>query len=371
MARELEDKQAKKKQGGGLGNLLVLVAGGWIAYSWLGIDHRRPLPDAIVAERGAFLSKAAGWLNYYVDRTASGRPLVLVHSVNAAASAYEMGPLFRHYRSQRPVYALDLPGYGFSNRMPRNYSPQLFADAIAEFLQSEVGKPADVIALSLGSEFVARAAMDHPELFHTLVLISPSGLTKVEPERAPETYPTRGISDLAHAALSFPVWGRALFDLVASRRIIDYYLRRSFVGPVTPGFVDYAYATAHQPGAENAPLHFLSGRLFTRGAATLLYENVQQPTLVLYDQDTYVGFDGLPSLLARNPHWQARRLVPSKGLPHFERLPDVVEALGAFWASQGGGEEPQMRQERPEETGPEKTGKSQRSPQRRKERKGD
>jgi pimeloyl-ACP methyl ester carboxylesterase len=335
MARELEEMKAQKKQGGGLGSLLVLVAGGWIAYSWLGIDHRRPLPDAIVAERGATLSKAAGWLNYYVDRTALGRPLVLIHSVNAAASAYEMGPLFRHYSSQRPVFALDLPGYGFSNRLPRNYSPQLFADAIAEFLHSEVGEPADVIALSLGSEFVARAAVAEPELFHSLVLISPSGLNKIEPERAPETYPTRGISDLTHAALSFPLWGRALFDLVASRRSIDYYLRKSFVGPVTLGFADYAYASAHQPGAENAPLHFLSGRLFTRGAATLLYEKVHQPTLVVYDQDPYVDFDGLPALLARNAQWQARRVVPSRGLPHFERLPDVVEVLDAFWAGQG------------------------------------
>lgn len=336
MAEELQ-KSTDEKQGG-LGKLLLLpigLAGGWIAYSMFGVDHHRPLPDAILAERGAFLSKAAGWLNYYVDRSASGRPLVLIHSVNAAASAYEMGPLFRHYRSQRPVFALDLPGYGFSNRLPRDYSPQLFADAIAEFMQSEVGEPADVIALSLGSEFVARAAVAHPELFHSLVLISPSGLTKVEPERAPEPYPTRGISDLAHTVLAFPLWGRALFDLVASRRSIDYYLRKSFVGPVTPGFADYAYASAHQPGAENAPLHFLSGRLFTRGAATLLYENVHQPTLVVYDQDPYVDFDGLPALLARNTQWQARRLVPSKGLPHFERLPDLVEVLDAFWAGQG------------------------------------
>lgn len=366
MAREMEEKKVQKKRGGGLGSLLVLMAGGWIAYSWLGIDHRRPLPDAIVAERGAVLSKAAGWLNYYLDRTASGRPLVLIHSVNAAASAYEMGPLFQLYRSQRPVFALDLPGYGFSNRLPRNYSPQLFADAIAEFLQSEVGEPADVVALSLGSEFVARAAIAHPELFHSLALISPSGVDKVEPERAPETYPTRGISDLAHAVLSFPLWGRALFDLVASRRSIDYFLRQSFVGPVTPGFADYAYASAHQPGAENAPLHFLSGRLFTRGAATLLYENVHKPTLVLYDQDAYVDFDGLPALLARNAQWQARRVVPSRGLPHFERLPDVVEALDAFWASHG--EEPQRREGREGDMGPEKTGKA---PQRRKARKGE
>ena len=39
------------------------------------------------------------------------RPLLLLHSINASASAYEVKPLFEHYRQQRPVYAPDLPGF--------------------------------------------------------------------------------------------------------------------------------------------------------------------------------------------------------------------------------------------------------------------
>ncbi len=156
--------------------LPIAVAGGWIGYSAVAIDRRQPLPDAILADKLTFLSKAGGWLNAYVDRSGAGRPLVLIHSVNAAASAFEMGPLFRHYRGRRPVYALDLPGYGQSNRLQRDYTPQLFANAIAEFLETQVGEPADVVGLSLGCEFVARAALARPELFHSLAFISPSGL---------------------------------------------------------------------------------------------------------------------------------------------------------------------------------------------------
>ena len=121
----MSSKSNDSKTGLGLTGLVTLpiaVAGGWLAYSTLAIKHRLPLPDAILAERKPYLSKHAGWLSYYADRSAAGRPLVLIHSVNAAASAYEMGPLFRHYRGQRPVFALDLPGYGFSNRMKRAYS---------------------------------------------------------------------------------------------------------------------------------------------------------------------------------------------------------------------------------------------------------
>jgi pimeloyl-ACP methyl ester carboxylesterase len=218
--------------------LPLAVAGGWIGYSALGIDHRQPLPDAILAEKVTFLSKAGGWLNAYADRSGAGRPLVLIHSVNAAASAFEMGPLFRHYRGRRPVYALDLPGYGHSNRLQRDYTPQLFADAIVEFLETQVGEPADVVGLSLGCEFIARAALDRPELFHSLAMISPSGLGSAGSGRTSQQTEARGIAGSLHQALAFPLWRRALFALLPTRRSIEFFLSKHFEGPVTPGFVD-------------------------------------------------------------------------------------------------------------------------------------
>ncbi|MFZ2359685.1 MAG: alpha/beta hydrolase [Anaerolineae bacterium] len=320
-----------KRKTSKLFSLPIALAGGWIGYSALVVDHRHPLPDAILAEKLAFLSKAGGWLNAYVDRSAAGRPLVLVHSVNAAASAFEMGPLFRHYRAKRPVYALDLPGYGQSNRLQRDYTPQLFADAIAEFIETQVGEPADVVGLSLGCEFVARAALARPDLFHSLVLISPSGLGSASSGRASQQTEARGIADNLHRAFSFPLWGRALFDLITTRRSIEFFLKKSFEGPVTPGFVDYGYATAHQPGAEHVPLRFIAGLLFTPDAAMTLYQPLSVPTLVLYDQDYFVGFDALPQLLQANPHCKALRIAPTRGLPHFEKLAETAAALDDFW----------------------------------------
>ncbi len=324
----------QRKQKAGSSKILTLplaLAGGWIGYSALVIDHRQPLPDAILAEKQTFLSKAAGWLSAYVDRSAAGRPLVLIHSINAAASAYEMGPIFRHYRSRRPVWALDLPGYGQSNRLQRDYTPQLFADAIAEFVETQVGEPADVAGLSLGCEFVARAALARPELFHSLTLISPSGLGSAGSGRASQQTEARGLADGLHSALAFPLWGRALFDLIASRRSIEFFLRKSFKGPVAPGFVDYCYATAHQPGAEHVPLRFIAGSLFTPNAAGALYQKLPVPTLALYDQDYFVGFDALPQVAQANPRWRAVRIAPTRGLPHFEKLDETAAAMDAFW----------------------------------------
>ena len=40
-----------------------------------------------------------------------------MHSVNASASAFEVAPLYDHYRQTRPTYAVDLPGFGYA-RVP-------------------------------------------------------------------------------------------------------------------------------------------------------------------------------------------------------------------------------------------------------------
>lgn len=314
-----------------LAGAAMAAAGGWILYSNLFIDHHVVLPDALPAERKAFNSRSAGRLSYYSNRFETGRPLVLIHSVNAAASAYEMRPLFLHYRNQRPVYALELPGFGFSERANRIYSPSLFEASILEFLSHEVGEAADVVALSLGSEFAARAALVQPELFASLVVISPTGFSMDDPSQRSQSASRSGTSDIIHPIFSFPLWARPFFDTISSRSSIEYFLKKSFLGPVPQDLIDYAYATSHQPGAEHVPLYFISGKLFTPDIRTSVYDHLQVPTLAMYDRDNFTSFELLPETLAGNTYWQAVRLVPTLGMPHFERSEDTFEVLDSFW----------------------------------------
>lgn len=314
-----------------LSGLFLAAAGSWILYSNYGVNHRMPIADAIPSERETVYSKTCGRMNAYIDRQASGRPIVLIHSVNATASAYEMGTLFANYRDKRPVFALDLPGFGYSERSERIYSPSLYSDAIGDMLATLVKEPADVIALSLSSEFSARAALAHPELFHSLTLISPTGFNRMAGSSSSMIGQIYGLSNVMHLLLSFQLWGRPLFDLIATHSSIEFYLKKNFVGSVPPGMIEYAYASAHQPGAEHAPLYFLTGKLFTSQVRTEVYERLRVPTMVIYDKDPYSKFMTLPDLLLKNPAWQAVRLVPSMGLPHFERLPDTVDVIDNFW----------------------------------------
>ena len=314
-----------------------LAAG--IAYSAVAIDHALPLSPAIAAERHTLHSPVAGNFSYYADEHSSGRPLLLVHSMNAAASAYELRPLFEHYRGQRPVYAPDLPGFGFSERSDRAYSPELYTAALCDLLlELTAGREAaDVVALSLGSEFAARAALQQPERVHSLTLISPTGLTGRAHRNRSERAGAHAPGAVLYRLFRFPLWSQAFYDLLASRLSIRYFLQRSFVGTPDRGLVAYAYATAHQPGARFAPLAFVSGRLFSPDIRESVYEQLSMPVLVLYDQDAFVRFDTLPDVLAHNSRWRAIRLAPSKGLPQFERPDETTRALDTFWQEIGAG----------------------------------
>jgi pimeloyl-ACP methyl ester carboxylesterase len=312
------------------------AVGGWLGLSRVLVNHEVALPPAIEAERQRFVGLGAGPLSYYVARETEGRPLVLLHSVNAAASAYEMRPLFEAYRARRPVYALDFPGYGFSERGERAYTPALFAAAVEDLLQTQVpgDEPVDVVALSLGCEFAAQAALEVGGRIRSLVLISPTGLgQKRDGAGAEEREERRNANARRLRAFSVPVWSQPFYDLLATRASIRYFLGKSFVGRPDRGLAEYDFATSHQPGARFAPLAFISGQLFKENVRETVYERLTQPVLVLHDEDGYTSFEALPGVLERRPNWRAERIAPTRGLPQFEELAQTTAALDRFWAA--------------------------------------
>ncbi len=297
----------------------LTAAAGWIAYSHLFISHKMALPPAVSGERKT-TSNRAGPLSYYVAGDKANPPLLLIHSVNAAASSYEMRPIFEHYRQTRRVYSLDLPGYGFSDRSDRNYTPRLFTDAVIDMLDviaADTGvQKIDAMALSLGSEFLCRAASEHPDRFRTLALISPTGLRSKDPRFYESPGSTRGNPKMLQI-FSFSLWNRSLFDLLSTRTVQHYFLRRVFSPyvPVDSGLLEYDYLTVHQPGAWYAPYTFVSGLLFSADIDRV-YDAVKVPVWVAYG--TFGQFSDIDPHKARARGNWITRAYPTGGMPHFE-----------------------------------------------------
>ncbi len=264
-------------------------------------------------------------------------PLLLVHSVNAAASAFEIKPLFEHYRRQRPVYALDLPGYGLSDRSDRFYSLRLMTDAVAAVVDAigarHAGVPVDAIAVSLSSEYLARAAVERPDRHRSVCLVSATGLQGDRTRRGPPGA-TRGKRWLL-SVLGRAPWSPGLFRLLTKPGVIRYFLEKTWGSKsIDEGLLAYDIVTTRQPGAQYAPFHFLSAFLFSADV-TRLYESLAMPTLLIHGtRGDFTDYRGAERLV-RDHGWR-RHVMQAGALPYFEDLADFAAAYARFLADVDG-----------------------------------
>ena len=311
----------------------ALAAG--VAYSALAIDHRRRLPPPIPGTK-TDLPTAAGSVAVYAAASGEGTPLLLVHSVNAAASAYEMLPLFRHYAGKRPVYAIDLPGYGMSERRNQTYTARMMADAIHaavdDIKRLHDGAPIDVFALSVSCEYAARVALERPSDIRTLALLSPTGFDKALSGYG-RAQSTKG-NALKLALVSVPLWSQALFDSVVSRPSMRFFLEKTFGSKrIDEGLFAYDQLTAHQPGARHVVWSFLSGYLFADDA-TRVYKALKLPVWTGHGRrGDFVDF-GKEREVAGKPNWHFAEF-DTGAMPQFERLDDLVASFDAFMSHVG------------------------------------
>ena len=296
------------------------------------------LPPALSGSRHELDSTLTGRISWYQDApvtsAAPATPLLLVHSVNAVASAYEVRPLYEHYRHHRPVYALELPGFGHSARERRLYTPRLMTDAIlallAEIRRERGPAPIDALALSLGTEFLARAAGEFPAAFRSLALVSPTGFNRDLLREGPpgSTLGRPGALTL----FTQTRLGAGLFRLLTRRAVIAYFLRRAWGSRrIDAGLLDYSHATAHVALAEQAPLHFLTGYLFSNDSGRV-YRALTQPVWTVHGvRGDFTNYRSL-RLLASHPNWTTD-ILPTGALPYFEMPAEFVRRYDAWHAA--------------------------------------
>jgi pimeloyl-ACP methyl ester carboxylesterase len=220
-----------------------------------------------------------GDIFYLVKGNRESKPLLLVHGFGPGASSYEwrknVDALAEHFR----VYALDLLGYGLSDRPAIDYTAETYADLISDFLKEVIGKPAVVVARGETSAYVIAGAYRRPQLFERLVLVAPSPVMLQESVPGP-------LNAALKMLLRAPIVGQFAYNLLTSRRAIqNYYDIQGYHNPglITDELVEYIFSSAHQSNARFAAASALTGNLATDAHEPLA--RLQMPVVIVWGRE--------------------------------------------------------------------------------------
>ncbi len=108
----------------------------------------------------------------YIDQ-GRGEVVVLIHGLGTNAKGWtrNIPALAQDHR----VIALDLPGYGYSDKKAYPYSMSFYATVLKELLDGLGIGHATLVGHSMGGQIAMVAALEHPDMVDKLVLISPAG----------------------------------------------------------------------------------------------------------------------------------------------------------------------------------------------------
>ncbi|BAT51135.1 Alpha/beta hydrolase fold protein [Nostoc sp. NIES-3756] len=229
------------------------------------------------------------------DKADDRENLVFLHGFGGGSSAYEWSKVYPAFAAQYRILAPDLIGWGKSEHPERNYQIEDYLTIIREFFQQTCTEPVTAIASSLTAAFTIRVAIAHPELFKSLILVTPAGLSDFG-----ENY-TRSIFA---QIVSVPLLDRLLYStgIATSGGIRSFLEQRQFAQPnrVYDEIVEAYLQSAQQPNAEYAALSFVRGDLCFD--LSLYIQQLTTPTAIIWgEKSQFTGPEIGRRLAQQNP----------------------------------------------------------------------
>ena len=239
-----------------------------------------------------------------------GTPIVLVHALGASVEfwARVMPELAKRHR----VYALDLIGFGQSDKPDAAYSEAFMASVVSDFVDTMQLERFHLIGNSMGGAVSQRVAREMPHRVDRLVLVCSGGLG-------------RGISPRV-CLLSVPLLG----ELLARPR--PEFTRRLIRGGMVvregacDELLDANVTYSRSPGASRSFLRTLRGGVRRDGQRPDIVEahrsafgQLVPPTLVMWgDRDPIIPTDYLDAIQAM-PRLSVHRFEGCGHYPQLER----------------------------------------------------
>lgn len=235
--------------------------------------------ESIVTALGTMMYYTANQEFWNSETSSNDRDLIFLHGLGGGSSAYEWSKVYPAFAPNYRTLAPDLIGWGRSDRPEREYRLDDYLTTITEFIEKTGDRPVTVIASSLTAAMTIRVAIDRPELFRSLILTNPTGLSDFG-----EDYSRNFFAQI----VSTPFLDRLIYKAVIATRegIATFLAQRQFADSsrVYPEIIEAYLQSAQQPNAEYSALDFVRGNQCFDLA--LYIPQLTVPTAIIWGKQT-------------------------------------------------------------------------------------
>lgn len=264
--------------------------------------------------------------NIHYTKTGAGKPLLLIHDLNAASSGYEWNQMLTRLNEHYTVYTIDLLGCGRSEKPNMTYTNYLYVQLVQDFIKSVVGHRTNIIATGESASIPIMACANNPELFDQIMLINPLSLHDYSqmPGKMSKYY---------KLVVDFPVLGTLLYHIASSRQAIAEELTtKNFYNPYTvkTTWIDSYYESAHL-GASPKSVYASVHCNFTKCNIVNALKKINNSIYLIGGG----AIDNIEDLLneykAYNPSIETTVIPETKYLPQLEAPGKLMELISTYF----------------------------------------
>jgi pimeloyl-ACP methyl ester carboxylesterase len=273
-------------------------------------------------------------------------PLMLLHGFGASIGHWRHN--LEEFSQQHTVYALDLLGYGASQKVVAPYGIALWMELVHDFWLTFIRQPVVLVGNSIGSSVALAAAAAHPEMAAGLVMMSlPDASVLDYPPVITQTLKLLGqglgpVFALLKGIFTSPPVFHPLFAVLRWPRLVKVWALQAYANDaaLTDDLVEIFARPAYEPGAARAlraminakplPSDYASDGTADYTAKAVL-PRLTLPMLLLWGkQDKFVPPTLAPLFVRCNPDLKLVELDAAGHCPHDE-CPDRVNTLILDW----------------------------------------
>jgi haloalkane dehalogenase len=279
-----------------------------------------------------------GWSIHYTYQaslaTTDSTPTLLLHGFGASVGHWRHNIL--PLGSTRPVYALDLLGFGGSEKPQVDYTVDLWIEQVHDFWQTHLQQPTILVGHSVGALVALLVAARYPEMVKGLCLISCADGPHPEDLPHPWDWLVQGISETAMGILGFPLTYPLLFRWLRRTETLRSWVKNLYKRDeqVDDDLIEIFQRPAFDVGADYVFLDSLRAVVTRRfGNPKHVLPQIQVPILLIWGKED----PAVPSFLADQfQRWNPQiMLVKLPGIGHcaHDELPLWVNTLISEWAA--------------------------------------